>query len=550
MASAGGGSAYIRLEKPDNAISQGLQYWGGIAAQQGAETRARNEREANRKRKELQDWGTKYDLKPEDFQSKYTGFKSFDDMNTEFSQYSVDKYVDLNRQARQALENGNLREKTRLEGEMIKLKNDFDLATQSQEFFSGEFEKYKEAAQAGTISGSSQEYEDIVQEAFLNKNIAIRHDEEGNMIYTGIRKDENGEQIPFEIPFQDLMDGSFTWNEKQQISGEGGLVDGVLNDLGTISTQREDGLFSITEQAWDEKIHGKAADQAIEAYTGNASVMGDLLYQLSGGEVVKMRGFTDEDYKTVQDGMKKLIRAGYDEKFSRKFDAGRAANQRGWAALNKKDQKPKSKKEQELGVRRWNIDQVRDNNDVSFFNAGDFKWQGKEHEAINAEMVGDKVVVTTSKGKKISVPKNNETAMNDLFNAFEGTKTKFDDVQTVQPLNWREERQGELTDITNAVDRQYSPDGKYIGDDDDFAESLQKIYPDADISTPFSFSEKITVNGTDIDLSQTRQEVERDLVKALGVNPISASNPPTGNAGGDVMSDDDYEQFLLQNGLK
>ena len=35
---------------------------------------------------------------------------------------------------------------------------------------------------------------------------------------TGIRNLDDGSQEPFIIPFQDMMDGSFSWFEKQQIS--------------------------------------------------------------------------------------------------------------------------------------------------------------------------------------------------------------------------------------------------------------------------------------------------------------------------------------------
>jgi len=541
--SVSGAAAYQQLQAPDNSIGQAAQYWGGQLARRGVEDRARKERGDNRKRKELNDWNTKYGLNPEDFESKYTGFKSFDQINTDFSQYATDKYIETNRLAREALESGNLREKNRLEGEMIKLKSDFDLASQSQEFFAKQFEDFKTASQEGTISGSSKEYENIMQAAFLDKNIAIRHDDRGNLMYTGTYKDDEGEQVPFEIPYQDLMDGSFSWNEKQNLSGKDGLTSNILNDLGKITTQREDGLFSITEQAWDDKLHGAATDKAIEAYMSNDSIMGDLLYQLSGSQKTKMRGFDEEDYNTVKSGLRELVRAGYDEEFTRKFDSGRAANSRGWAALNKKDaKKPASKEERELGVRKWNISQVTDNNDVSFFNAGDFKWNGKNHEAIDAQVVGGQLVVTTSGGgdNKITVPLDNETAINDLFNAYEGKTTKFQDVQSVDPLDWREERQGEVTDITKAVEGEFDGNDNWIGDDDDFAKKLRKLYPQSDIKAHKIWDKNsIKINGVDVDLSQTRSDVESDLMSALGIKSRESS----------TMSDDDFNSFLIENGL-
>ena len=53
---ATGASAYIRLQKPDNEISQGLQFWGNQMNDLGREYRDRNEREKVRRDTELANW--------------------------------------------------------------------------------------------------------------------------------------------------------------------------------------------------------------------------------------------------------------------------------------------------------------------------------------------------------------------------------------------------------------------------------------------------------------------------------------------------------------
>ena len=58
---ATGASAFIRLQKPDNEISQGLQFWGNQMNDLGREYRDRNEREKIRRDKELSDWEKVYD---------------------------------------------------------------------------------------------------------------------------------------------------------------------------------------------------------------------------------------------------------------------------------------------------------------------------------------------------------------------------------------------------------------------------------------------------------------------------------------------------------
>ena len=255
MAKAGGGSAYIRLQVPDDGLNQSIQYWG---AQHASTLRGLQDDKENRrkeKEKKLQDWEDKYGLKAGDFQNKYTGFKTFDDMNTDFSMHITDQYVEKQKQAREALASGDLITKRKLEGEMVQLKNMFGEASKSQEYFSELYEKYKDAASKGLVSGASKDFEDIVQEAIQNKNIALRV-VDGNLVYTGLKEGEDGIKEPFTVPYQDLMDSSFSWIEKQKIAGKGGLVDGVLENLGTISKDTQDGYYMITTQEWDDEIHG------------------------------------------------------------------------------------------------------------------------------------------------------------------------------------------------------------------------------------------------------------------------------------------------------
>lgn len=523
MSGAGGGSAYIRLEKPDNAISQGLQYWGGLKAKDNAAKKLADEREGIRKKKEVKDWENKYNLKSGDFKNKYTGFKSFDDMNTDFSMYATDQYVQLQRQAREALESGDIKKKSALEGEMIRMKNMFDEVSKSQDFFGTKFGDYQKAVQEGRVSGASKEYEDIVQEAILNKNLAIRIDEAGNLVYTGLKNGEDGSQEPFNIPFQDMMDGSFSWFEKQQISGKGGLVDNVLNDLGTITKESTNGYYKLSEQAWDDAIHGEASGKAIDAMLGNDEVMGDLLYQFTNesspnGKVSKMRDFTEEERKLVKDNLQQQIRAGYSEKFGKDFNSGKYS-----ADTRPRPKQKANKKDQDLGARKYNINQVRDNKDVSFFTDGDFKWNGKEYEAQSASMVGDEVVIKTNKGKVVKVNKNNEVAMNDLFNAFEGTKTKFDQVQTADEFAWRAPRKGSRSAITDILAGQYNSKGIFVGEETPFVDQLQKIYPQASIGEATWFENAIEVNGETINLDDlSKQQVEDKITKALGVNNSGA----------------------------
>lgn len=341
------GAAYLRLQVPDDGISQGLQYWGGIKARENAEEKLADERAAVRKAQSVKDWEEKFGLKEGDFVNKYTGFQKYDDVLTDFAMYSTDRYLDLQDQARQSLESGDNIARNQIEGQMIKQKSDFKEVAKAQESLGTLFESYQKATQEGKVSGASKHFEDIMQSIFMDKNVAIRYDDNNNLVLTGLTpadaqkyglsvKGGNGE--PFVVPFQDVMDGSFSWYEKQQISGKDGLVSNIVNDLGQITVEGVDGMFKTSTQEWKDDIHGKAADNHIDSLLGNDEVMGDLLYQLSGGEKAKMFDFSEGDYKLVKDKMKEMVRAGYSEEFGKEFDTGRATNAREWHKISKKDE--------------------------------------------------------------------------------------------------------------------------------------------------------------------------------------------------------------------
>lgn len=526
MANTGGGAAYVRLQTPEDGVGQALQFWGAQDAKRVGEEKLAAERAGIRKDEAIKEWEKTYNLKAEDFKNKYTGFKSFDDMNTDFSLYATDQYVTLQRQAKEAMVSGDARGKAKAEGEMIKLKGAFGEASKSQAALGVLFEGYQKASREGKVSGASKDFEDAMQSGFKDMNVALRF-KDGNLVYTGLTKD--GKVI--NIPQQDIMDGSFAWIEKQQIDGKGGLVDNILNNLGTITKEGQNGYYKITTQAWDEKIHGEAAKNSIEALTGSDDTMADLLYQFSQGKESKRQGFTPADYKMVSDKLRENVKAGYTQKFGSEFNTGKynadldAQTAKARLAAEKTKPKTKTQEEQAFGARKWNINQVRDNSDISFFSAGDFKWNGATHEAASAKMVGNEVVIRTTEGEVIKVPKDNETALNDLFNAFEGKTMAFDKVQSVEPLNWRAERQGAETDITNVLSKQYSPAGQFIGEETPFAKDLRRLYPEATIEESNIGVNEVVVNGVAINLDRlNRDQVEVAIRQALGKGTSSTTS--------------------------
>lgn len=517
---AAGGAAFIRLQTPDNSIGQALQFWGAQDAKRVEGDKLAEERAGIRKSKEVADWEESTNLKAETFKNKYTGFKSADDMYTDFSLYSTDEYVKAQRAAKDSMLRGDARGKAEAEGRMMVLKNNFSEVAKAQPRLAQISEEYRKAAQEGKVSAASKEFEDIMKAGTVDHNLAIR-EVNGVLSYTGL----TDEGKPVVVPYQDIFDGSFGYIEKQIIDGKEGLVEGVANTLGTITKEGYSGYSENSSQVWDDKIHGDATRKAVDAMMGTDDVMADLLAQVSKGKIIKRKDFNEEDYKLVKDNLEARIKASYSEKVSSKFnnakynadlDARIARERMAAEERAARKPKPKSAEETEYGARRFNIGEVT-KGDTSFFNTGDFKWGGQDYVSQGAKLIGDNIVIQVGNGEVIKVPKNNETAINNLLNSFEKKTTTFDKVMSVDAYPWRDSRVDVESDVTSMLAGQYSPTGKFIGEETDFIKNLKEIYPDIKTEEAGWGKNKVIVNGQEIDLdNMSKEEVEAKVRSAVG----------------------------------
>lgn len=309
---AEGGSAYTRLEKPDNSISQGLQYWGGIAAKQGEEFRNRAEREDVRAKKEIADWEKQYNYKYEDFKSIITGFNTYDQVKADYTNNISDKYVDLNRKAYDAKKNGDLAALRKYESQMVRLKGTFKQINDADTIIAKRHEEYMKAAQEGKISGVDRDNWEAEMQKLLKSNYRLDIDENGNPMIHGIKKLSDGSEIPFSIPFSQVVDGSWRYFDKQQLAGKNGLIDKALQNLGKRKVDERTGNIITTSQVWDE-TREKAAQDHTDILLSNPEIMADLYNQMTDGNSRKKSGFTKEEEDSVRGKLMEMIKAGYDE---------------------------------------------------------------------------------------------------------------------------------------------------------------------------------------------------------------------------------------------
>lgn len=325
MAKVGGGSAYARLEKPDNAISQSFQYWGGLKAQEIEADKGRAEREKVRKEAEVAEWEDSYGFKYDDFLNQVTGFDTYDQIKADYASQVSDQYVDLYRKANEAMASGNIRDRRKYETEMMRLKGSFKQVQQADEIIREIFETYTTMAQEGKISGvDANTWEAEMQSILKDKNYRIVIGKNGSPELVGLKTLEDGSQEPFNIKFSDIVNKSWRPYRRQDIAGKEGLVGNILNRLGAETTVDRNGALIVTNQKWDTKRE-KASQGYIDSLLSSDEVTADLYHQMIDGGSRKRTGFTKDEKKQVADRLMELVEGGYKETEGIKVDVSEQA---------------------------------------------------------------------------------------------------------------------------------------------------------------------------------------------------------------------------------
>lgn len=530
-----GAAAYQRLKEPDNAISQGLQFWGGIEAQQGAEHRARNERNDIAKAKEAKDYQERITPKGDEFLNISTGFDDTDANYRQYSQEVIGDYASLSREAMQAQASGNILKAREIEGQMAVVKNNFKNITAGQKGAAELFKNFKTAAEKGSISGQD---EDIMLKLMDNvaqgkaKLVYDKNSKTGNYV-TEIENDR-GQKETITIPNGALIDGSINWRDKVNITGDNGFVDNTLKQLGKRTYDTVSGYYINTNQKWDEKAE-RAADARIDVILSSPNSASDVLYQMTGKKTPIGKPISEEDEAIVRQGLMDAIKGGYDEKSSKKTDLSipefneRVRHNKAMEdAASKPKVKPKTAEEESLSARHYDIKKVMDDNDVSQF-GGDFKYGGRSGNASSAKVLGNNIVLdvtyTDKKGKstteKLVIPKNERT-INNLFDAFSKKPLSFEKVVATEPYAYREPAKGVTTTTMGEMSSFFSKDGSFNNDDDGFIKALKQLYPEANLSNPWSFlraDNAIKVNGKEIKLDKKNNDINslfKEIDDALG----------------------------------
>ncbi len=114
---------------------------------------------------------------------------------------------------------------------------------------------------------------------------------------------------------------------------------------------------------------------------------------------------------------------------------------------------------------------------------------------------------------------------------------KTDDVLNATPVKYRNDKVSG-SKVTSLADRFFGKNGKSTVDDEDILKVIQGAgFTDSKDNVTWD-GNSLKVNGVDVDTS-TKARFVKSFSNAIGEN-----------TGGDKMGDDDYDNFLKDNGLK
>jgi hypothetical protein len=543
---ATGAAAYKQLQVPQDNINQGLQYWGGIAAKQGAEARARNEKRRLAEDAAKQKAYSAADLPDDAFKTKVTGFDTRDDIVRNFASTAIDGYVNLGEEARAAYDRGDYKSYRSTLDKQQKLLSQFENLTNNEEHLAKINQEYVKLELEGKISPVDKEWRQLMQ-SLANHNFEYKLDDNQNPYIEALLKDdETGEERATKVKVSNLVSGNYRPYETVKITGKDGVINQWLADFGKRTFNKDTGNWQTTTQVWDERNQA-SLDAKIDSITGDKRAMSSLLYQATQGAVSKKGnverygaddGFTKEDYELVRNFLNDQVLAAYDETQGREYTGKldtlaerRRANRASEAirrAAQKKGRKL-TKKEEELSIRKFDINQAVQNNDVEAFKSGDFTWEGKDYTATDALVSQGRLIVETTRGNRVSINLE-ERALNDLYNAFEGKKLGYDSVMAVDENPYRETREGIVSEVDDVLDEFYDEAGNVLVDDEQMIKAIRQAFGKT-VSDSFSWDgNSLLVNGKEI-RTDNRRILRETLTRALGGNQQRNTPRTTGGGG-------------------
>jgi len=505
MAVAGGGAAYQRLQVPDNAISDSLQYWGGIKARadegdknreaaRGVEDRAREERRDIAKKKEKEDRLAQLGT---DISSLDDVITNIDDIDTANSYIIKDGVNELRNIHLQLAEEGLTdRERVDLEVKRNNILKLPSLLKQNQEKFITGSKAFTEGYANGSVSKWNEGKLGQISSVFDKKDFVEKLDQRGRPVAL-IKDPETGGYV--EVPLTEALQGDF-FSDVVSTYKFDAETNTYATNLGKRVKSSTNGYYDISTQSFDSQEANVREDARVMMGTlENPSDVAKSIWTDKMGN--KAKTLTKEDMAEIEETFVNTIRAKYDEAMSRKFQGTRYSTD---YRIEADKNKPKSYQESRLGSLKFDAQQAANNDDLSFLVGKVVDGQ----RITSAVSSGDSVIMYNAEGKKISIPKTEGSIVDfalttDEFKRYKGDRELVLSPK-VEPLAYRTSTP--YNSPLNEVFQSFFEGDSFNGDDTKFVAELKNIYPNANISEVSKVFENnnIIVNGTQIDLDDKR----------------------------------------------
>lgn len=327
---ATGAAAYQRLTVPKDDISANARHAASVSAGNMRQQKALNARDKNQKEQLTRERKAKAAaqtaLGEDDFKTTVTGFDSRDDIARKYAMDSINDFIKVGREAREASARGDDKTYQDRVATQQKILTQFNNFTNNEEHLKEISKHWSDLEREGKISPVDSEYREVMQ-SFANHDFEYTRDKNYNPVVKMLLKDDEGNEKVKEIQASDLVNGKYRPYEKVEVDGKTGLISQMMVVFGKRVYDKNTGNFTTTSKEWDE-LNQVSLDANLDALTGDKRTMSSLLYQASGGKISKKGdskefgkgdNYTPEDIKMVKEYITNKVMSQYDSSFEIKY---------------------------------------------------------------------------------------------------------------------------------------------------------------------------------------------------------------------------------------
>lgn len=528
----GGGSAYVRLQKPEDGIGQAMQYWGGIQEKRNEAAQEAKAKAAALKAEQDKAAFERYNIDPKEFETKDAGYQDLNADNINYANESVKISTDYMRQAQEAYMKGDRAGAEQFRNKALANNARFKARMGTMESAKKNFETMQKLGAEGKLSGYNKGSENFYKATTMGGTIRTIPRENGEDLIRTTYTDKDGEHVQY-VSSTDINSGAFGNILKQDIDGD---IKKIATSLKGTERKGVSGATLTTRLLWDNTVE-TSARQGLKPMLNSNSYMADMVDQLDLYDEMKIDRnnppavphFTDEQRKMVENELVKRVKGQFEQKIYNTPNEGalNRAHQEKMEALRRAN-KPKTKadeKKEMLSKLYYDTKQAINKGDYSILlgNVVDANKNVQTVTRVVESADGNYLIPITSEGEKLpAIVKSEDGILSYKLNSNPTAYKNITvpEVQSYKPTAY-ERASINASNVAALADNLFNEEGKRKSGKGD--ESILKALNDAGITgedisdidlSSWSWGDKIKINGKIVDTSN-KANFQRDLESAL-----------------------------------